>query len=171
MRKLLPVFPVLLFFGISGCIKPSGGRCEEPIDAERSSEVVITFKEKATGKYLYSEVNPLYNKDSLRVYDPNGESLIILSTSGTIPNTYSGYYIYSFGPLYDAQTDKAALTTEVCKKYIIKYNSSETDTVTTCFRLQKTECGSVFSPLKIYHEGQLLDSATGDSGANITLLK
>lgn len=161
---------VLLMVTFFSCSK-SGGECEEPIDATRSSEVVVTFRDKATGRYLYSEVNPMYNKDSLKVYDPSGKSLVILSQSRTIPNTSSGFFALSFGNLYDAQADQSAFDNEVCKKFIIKYNATETDTVMTCFRILKTKCGSVFNPIKVYHKGQLLDSTAHDGAAHITLFK
>lgn len=172
MKTLLIPFCLAIVCTMAGCVKPSGGRCEESIDAAKTSEVVVTFKDKATGRYLYSEVNPAYNKDSLRVYDPAGKSLVILSQLDLIPNTAaSRFYVLSFGPIYDAQTDASSFGGEVCKTYLVRYNATESDTVRTCFRLRKTECGSVFDPIKVYHKGELLTATTGESGVQVTLLK
>ena len=135
------------------------------------SEIVVVFKDKATGKYLYTEINPLYNKDSLKVFDSFGNRLIILSSLNQIPNTSNRYYDLSFGNIYNQQTDAAAFDTEICKDFIVQYRYNEFDTVKTCFKAKKTECGSVFETIKVYHKGQLLTTANNKAAAHITLLK
>jgi hypothetical protein len=171
MKNITLKFLTLSFIIFLFSCGKAGDDCEEPIDAMRSSEIVVIFKDKATGRYLYSEVNPLYNKDSLKVFDQNGNSLVILSQLDLIPNTSSRFYTLSFGNIYNPQTDATALGSEICKNYIVKYNAVETDTIKTCFRITKTNCGSIFNPIKVYHKGQLLDSAIDAASAHITLLK
>ncbi len=172
MKKILNCILISIpFFIFNRCAKPAGGRCEQPLDVN-SSEVVVVFKDKTTGRYLYSEVNPLYNKDSLKVYDQYGRSLIILKLLRSAPdNALQGIYALSFGDIYDARTDAAAFNSEFCKTYFVRYNATETDTIKACFRVLKTECGSVFNPIKVYNKGQLLDSAANTASAHITLLK
>lgn len=148
-----------------------GVKCEEPANVN-NSEIVVVFKDKNTGRYLYSEVNPLYNKDSLKVFDESGNSLIILSLLRSSPdNPTQGIYVLSFGNIYNSQTDASSFSNELCRNFIIKYRYNETDTVKACFKVRKTECGSVFQPLKVYHKGQLLDSITNEASAHITIIK
>jgi hypothetical protein len=136
------------------------------------SEIVVTFKDKATGKYLYSEVNPLYNKDSLKVYDQKGNRLVILNLLRSAPdNPNQGIYVLSFGNIYDRTTDETAFNTELCKTFILMYNSFETDTVQTCFKAQKTKCGSFFESLKVYNKGQILASVQNQTSAQVTIIK
>jgi len=66
----------------SSCRK--GGDCEGSFNLSQS-EVAITFIDQQSGSYIYSETNPSYNKDSLKVFDPQGNSLIILSALNQIP--------------------------------------------------------------------------------------
>ncbi len=137
----------------SSCRK--GGKCEEPFNVNQS-EIVVTFKDQATGKYLYSEINPLYNKDSLKVFEPNGNNLIILKVLRINTTTLVEYWDLSFGNIYNQQTDGAAFDSEICKTFLVKYKYNETDTIKACFKAKKTECGSVFETLKVYHNGLLL---------------
>ncbi|MEJ7821741.1 MAG: hypothetical protein WKF85_05425 [Chitinophagaceae bacterium] len=62
---------------------------------------MVTFKEASSGKYLYSQNNPLYNKDSIKIFDPNGNNLVILKALRINPNTFEEYLDLSFGNLYD----------------------------------------------------------------------
>lgn len=164
---LLLLSSATILFSTSSCKK--GGKCEEALNINQS-EVVINFKND-TGRYLFSEINPLYNKDSLQIFDPNGTSLLILSSAKQIPNTFDTYLVLSFGPLYNVQMDSKSFDSEICKKYIIKYAYNETDTVTTCFKSRRTECGSVFETLKVFHKGILVGEKAGDTYAEITLIK
>ena len=134
------------------------------------SEVVVIFKD-GTGRYLYEEINPLYNKDSLKVNDEFGNRLSLLSQLNLIPGTSSKYYEVSFGNIYDNTKDQAAFNTELCKKFIIRYRYNEIDTVQTCFKAKKTKCGSVFEYLKVYHKGQLLTTENNTTTGHITLIK
>lgn len=170
MRKLLLnilfifSFPLLL----SSCFK-KGGPCEEPLNLGLSA-VLVTFK-NATGEYLYKEINPLYSKDSLKVFDQHNNQLLLLSQFNQIPNTYFKYHEISFGTIYDARTDQSSFNSEICKSYVIQYSYNERDTVQTCFKSKKTKCGSVFDYLKVYHKGRLLDSVQNTVFAQITLIK
>jgi hypothetical protein len=169
VKSFIRLLIVVFLFNASSCHKKS--TCESPLEIKTQSEIVVTFKDKATGKYLYSEVNPPYNKDSLKVFDQYGNSLVVLSALDLIPNTSSRYYVLSFGYIYDDRTDANAFNTETCKTYIIKYSYNEADTVQACFKAKKTECGSVFETLKVYNKGQLLANVQNDVAAQITIIK
>lgn len=134
------------------------------------SEIAVNFKD-ATGKYLYAELNPTYNKDSLKVFDQQGNSLIILSSLNQIPNTSNRYYVLSFGNIYDQRTDANSFNTELCKDFIVQYKYNEKDTIKACFKSQTTKCGSVFEILKIYYNDQLVETIANNTFANITVTK
>ncbi len=85
---------------ITSCKK--GGSCEGAYDIKNQSEVVVTFIDQ-TGNYLYAETNPMYSKDSLKVFDPLNNSLVILTALNQIPNTYNRYYVLSFGNIITIQ--------------------------------------------------------------------
>ena len=162
----------LLFLSVSvllSCTKHSG-ECEEPLFVTNSG-LTIDFKD-SSGKYLYSGIAPTYNKDSLKVWEEStGTQLLVLSTSGNIPNSSSGYWQLDFGPLYNEQTDAGSYDREVCKNFILRYKANEFDTLRTCFKSVKTKCGSMFETLKVYYKGQLVGTRTNDTGMNITVVK
>jgi len=54
-------FLFILLFG--GCIK--NPKCELPLNVNQSA-ISIIFKDSVSGKYLYTEDNSLYNKDSIK---------------------------------------------------------------------------------------------------------
>ena len=78
-----------LFFSIIPCKKTP--KCETPLNVNQSSLQVI-FKDRGTSKYLYEENLPLFNKDSIKVFNDNGNSLVLLYGLNTIPNTPNRYW-------------------------------------------------------------------------------
>jgi hypothetical protein len=171
MKSTFTFILLLSFFTIqtaNSC--KSGGKCDLALNVNQS-EVVVAFKQASTGKYLYSEFNPTYNKDSLKVFDPEGNSLIILSSLNQIPNTSSRYWELSFGNIYNTATDGAAFDSYVCKNYLIKYSYKETDTIKVCFKARRTKCGSVFDPLEVYYKSSIVGSATNTTGILVSINK
>lgn len=158
----LLLFAVVLSSG--SCRK--GGPCEEPPDIKTASSIIVNFIDKQTEKYLYAEINPLYNKDSLTVIDSTGDRLYTLFTLTQIPNSLSRYYRVTIGPVYNFQTDGNSFNTEICKNFYIGYNSNEKDTVRVCFKAKSTKCGSVFETLKVFHK----DSLIGSNSENTSIL-
>ncbi len=114
--------------GFAFSISCNKWKCEEPLFVT-NSEVVVTFKDKKSGKYLCPLSNPLYHRDSLKVYNQSGLRLLLLYDENLIPNSYNTYWSISFGPVFDIQTDSTSFKTELCKNFIIKYNATETDSV------------------------------------------
>ena len=147
-----------------------GGPCEEPPDINVSS-LVIRFIDKQTGKYLYTETNPLYNRDSLKAFDSLGNLLVPIFALNQIPGSLDRYYVVSAGPIYNSQTDAVSFTKEICKDFIIKYKYNETDTVKVCFKSQSRKCGSVFETLKVFYKGGLIGSTTNETYLLVTFYK
>ena len=172
MRKILFAIGIVsyFFFGFPGCSK-SGGRCEEPYFITASSIQVI-FKDKYSGRYLYEHLNPIYNIDSIKIYEQAGNELHLLMDDKLIPNTLQLYWEVNFGPLYNPQTDQSSFQTELCKEFYIRYTEAEPmDTVTVCFTSKELKCGSVFPSLKIYYKEELISSKANDTGAVVTINK
>jgi hypothetical protein len=169
MKYILVLALLIFLISFQSCIK-AGGKCEEPLFITNSG-LTIDFKD-SSGKYLYSGINPTYNKDSLKVWEEaTNNYLSVLSTQGNIPNSYSGYWRMDFGPLYNSQTDAVSYDREICKKFILEYRVGERDTITSCYKSKKTECGSVFETLKVYYKGGLIGERTNDVGMNLTITK
>jgi hypothetical protein len=169
LNQMVFGFIVITVFCFFSCRK--GGRCDQAPNVNQS-EIVVAFKDKSTGKYLYTEVNPLYNKDSLKVFDPAGNSLVILNMLSSAPDNPSiGIYWLSFGNIYNGQTDQSSFNTELCKNFIVKYKYNEVDTIRACFKSVYTECGSVFQTLKVFHKDLLVGSASSKTGINVTITK
>ncbi len=158
----------ITFFSFGSCRK--GGKCEQALNVNQS-EIVVAFKDKNSGNYLYAEVNPSYNKDSIRVYDENNNNLVLLFALNQIPNTNSRYSDISFGNIYNPQTDANSFNSELCKNFIVKYKYNETDTIKACFKSMKTECGSVFETLKVFYKGMLVGSVSSKTGINVIINK
>ncbi|TBR18407.1 MAG: hypothetical protein EPO57_07320 [Chitinophagaceae bacterium] len=168
MKKFLQLTSgiiIVCFFCASGC----GKECEEPFDIKQSGLTCI-FKNSA-GLYLYAQLNPLYNKDSLTIHDEIGNRYSAPPYIALIPNTSSGYWEFDFGPLYNSQTDSESFNREICKNFIIHYKYNETDTIKTCYKANKTECGTVFSSLKVFHKGVLLKEVNNHFLATVTITK
>lgn len=167
--QLTVLLAILFVLRSSSC--KSEGPCELVENINQWSSVQVTFKDGATGKYLYEVNAPLYNKDSLKVFDENGNSLIILSKQNRDPNTNIGFWELSFGDIYKSQTDAASFNTELCKNYIVKYKYNETDTIKVCFKAIRNECGALFSPIKVFHKGQLIGTEYGTQYLLVTAIK
>src|SRR5689334_13245196 len=94
----------ILFVLVTGILFYSCGKgpCDESSNVN-SSSLVISFIDKQSGKYLYTETNPLYNIDSLKIYDEFGSSLPLLFASTPISGTNSRYFSVSVSPIYNQQ--------------------------------------------------------------------
>lgn len=169
MKKIdyiLPCFLIIILLG--GCVK--NPKCELPRNVNQSS-INVTFKDQQIGQYLYTENNSLYNKDSIKILDPNGTPLFLLFSHNQLSGNPVTFWIINFGNIYNPQTDNKSFDTEICKDYIIKYTYSESDKLQVCFKSKKTECGSVFETLKIYHNSKLVDSVENTTDTEVTILK
>ena len=144
--------------------------CEEP-EFITNSGLTISFVTKSTGKYLYAEVSPIYNIDTLKVLNSNGIELRLLKSLQTIPNSFSNYYRVDFGPLYSQNLDQESFNNEICRNFFIKYKHNEIDTLNVCFKSVNKVCGSVFSTLKVYYKNQQILNEINVTGSELTLLK
>jgi hypothetical protein len=168
MKKKFCFFLAFILIINFSCVKRSDGECDLPPNVNHSS-INITFIDSLSGKYLYAETNPIYNKDSLKILDPNGNSLVLLKSLDAIPNTYLGYWVINFGSIYTQQTDGNSFNSELCKNFIIKYTHNLSDTIQVYFKSKETKCGSVFETLKVYHKERLLATVTNNTFAEITI--
>lgn len=168
MKKTTVSFLFLFILIFTECHKIQ--KCESPRNVNQSS-INVTFKDQITGKYLYTENNSLYNKDSIKIFDPEGNSLFLLFSQNQLNGTPTAFWVINFGNIYDQQTDANSFNTEICKNYIVKYYYNESDTLHVCFKSKKTGCGSVFETLKIYQREKLLDSVENTTDTEITIIK
>lgn len=153
---------------VASCYK--GWPCEEPYYVDQSSIQVI-FKDAATSGYLYPELNAVYSRDSLKVFDLQGRSLKLLFSQNVDTGNRKRFWEVDINNIYDPSADAASFDSGLCKSFIVQYNSRETDTIKTCFKARKTRCGSEFEVLKVYHRDSLLVSEYNDIGALITIIK
>ena len=72
---------------------------------------MLHLKDRSTGRYLYTEFTPLYNKGSLKIFDPAGNSLFLLYSQNLIPNTSNAYWVINFGNIYIQQMDANSFNT------------------------------------------------------------
>ena len=168
--QLTALVTILFVLRSSSCIK-SEGKCDLVDDIYRSSSVQVTFKDGTTGKYLYEVNAPLYNKDSLKIFDENGNNIIISSQQNRDPITNVAYWEQSLGPIYNSQTDAASFNAELCKNLVVKYKYNETDTIKVCFKAIRTECGALFEPIKAFYKGQLLGTEYKTAYLLVTVIK
>lgn len=157
---------LLLLVGAAACSK-YGGPCEEPIRAN-DAYLLITFKDTA-GRYLYEEFNPLYPKDSLKIIGPDGQEVELYFNTEYITTTRHYYQVGLH--IYKFPADDVSFSREVCKKFVIQYRSSETDTLSTCFRSEKRRCGSKLSYLTVDHQGTRLLQVENTVSDDITIIK
>ena len=105
----------LLIFIFAGCLKIP--RCELPRNVNQSS-INVTFKDQQTGQYLYTEYNSLYNKDSIKIFDPQGTSLFLLFVHNQLPDAPVTFWIVNFGNIYNPQTDNKSFLIQNSAKTI-----------------------------------------------------
>jgi len=161
------VFLFSLILSSIGCAKPP--ECEEPFDV-RGSEIVCIFK-NSNGNYLYRQIRPLYEIDSLKIFDELGNRYTPIATLKSAPDSVMvGVNFISFTPIYNSRTDEDAFEKEICKDFIISYYHNVNDTITTCYKAEKTKCGSKFTNLKVYHEGSLLSEVSNTIIATVTVV-
>jgi hypothetical protein len=166
---LVFILSVVFTLALSSCIKT--GRCDEPPNVYNSG-IVATFKDSVTGRYLYEVTNPLYNKDSLKVFDSIGNPLRVETFPYPAPGNPSlQIYVTSFGSICNPNTDAASFTSEINKALILQYKYNERDTIRVSFKSKSTKCGTVFETLRIYHKSQLLTSVSNSIYAEVTIIK
>ena len=88
MKKPAILFPFLFILIFTECHKTP--KCELPRNVNQSS-INVTFKDQITGKYLYTENNSLYNKDSIKIFDLGGNSLFLLFSQNQLNGTPTAF--------------------------------------------------------------------------------
>ena len=147
-----------------------GNNCVDPLTVN-SSSVVITFIDKHTGKYLYTEQNSLYSVDSLKIVDEAGNAIRFLYKLTSIQNSNDRYYSIAIQPIYNSQTDQNSFYKELCRKFVIKYKYNETDTMKSCFKSIELKCGSTFETLKIIYKDTVISNTSNNTTAIVSLYK
>ena len=158
---------VVLLFSVNSCTLGLG--CEEP-ETVYGSAVNVSFIDRQSGKYLYTEYNPLYNIDSLKVFDDSGTPARVSLGLVEIPNSFLHYYQVAIY-IYKDPDDKISFSHEICKNFIIKYSQNEVDTLKTCFKSRDEKCGSGLETLRFFHKGTLISSSEKKDYASIELFK
>src|SRR5262245_33384804 len=110
MRGIFLILSLLSSLLIS-CGK--GNHCVDSLTVS-SSSVVITFIDKHTGKYLYTEQNFLYSLDSLKTFDEAGNAIPFLYKLTSMPNSNERYYSVAIQPIYNSQADQNSFYRELC---------------------------------------------------------
>lgn len=164
---VLILFACIIFF--AGCIK-AGGKCEMALNV-RDAAISFTFKDNATGKYLYPRSNAIYNIDSLKIFDESNNNYTIFKGLSSTHDNPEIYWNISIAGIYNQQTDANAFNGEVCKKFIIKYTYNEIDTIRACFKAKETKCGSQFEYLNVVYKGVLIGSVTNTIGIVLIINK
>ena len=161
-------FLVVGFFCYGSCRK--GGKCEE-VESLLNSSIEVAFKDKVTGKYLYTETNSLYKIDTLKIIGQNNQSMGLLKNLQQIPNSLDRYWSVNFGNIYNAGTDAGAFSTELCRDFIVKYTYDQADTIKACFKTKNISCGPVFEYLTIYYKNEIVGVVSDRTGIVVTINK
>lgn len=152
MRLICYLILLALLNSVGSCIP----RCEEAEHLENSG-LGLNLIDANTGKNLYLQEGPSrYNKEDLRVSDAFGNDLKVLFQLDFDQNTGLMYYRPSIYPIFNQQTDQAAFSQEITKKIYLNFNQHVTDSLITTFKAEKTDCGSRFKALKVYHNASLI---------------
>lgn len=159
---------ICLLTGFEACRK--GGPCEEPLFVTNSG-LTIDFIEESSGKYMYEEFFPLYDIDSLKITDEEGDSYDIDESYKLVPGSIVSFTQASFGPLFIRGKDENSFDEKIEKQYYIQYKVGDMDTIIVKYKSEKTKCGSHFDPLEVYQRGFLLSTEYEDTGANVIVTK
>lgn len=164
-----PYTCLLLLFILSvnpACIK-LGGRCEEPIDVYQSN-IQLAIMDRATGQYIYSNDDPLYDVNDLVVEDDQGRALTVQTREEQDQaNQLEIFDMVIFRPIF-LEGDENAFSAEKCRTYYLHYSATESDTLRACFRAKKTKCGSIFSSLTLYDSQSNIISSVSNNVSLIT---
>ena len=145
--------------------------CNKVCDETPSSKVAgfsIDFFDVPTNNYLYPKYPPLipgYNKDSLVIVDDIGRFFKLRQIQNQHPdNPIYKYYRINLGPIYYEQTDQNSFTQEITRKFYIRYNQKERDTLVCVFKNKRTKCHEEFEFIKFYYRGELVSQTNNDFG-------
>jgi hypothetical protein len=127
------------------------------------SSIGIDLFDKASNEYFYLETRQsLYNKDSLRVFDENGQRFGSIEFGlGEDPrNNLRRFYKTVIYPAFRLPGDEDAVNREKTRTMYLRYNSSVTDTLTLVFKAKKNRCDRyIYEYAKIYYNGSLISSS------------
>jgi hypothetical protein len=138
------------------CTKPF---CGESVGLEASS-IGIELFDQANKEYFYLETGQsLYNKDSLRVFDENGQKFGSISFVLTEDprNKLRRFYKTIIFPAFRLPGDEDALNTEKTRTMYLRYSSIASDTLTLAFKAKKNRCDRyIYEYVKVYRGGNLI---------------
>ena len=148
--------------------------CGETAGVERSY-LGLSFFSVSNSKNLYSAGVPfvysLYNKDSLVIKNEFGIKINLNEVVEQIPNENRLYYKFIISPVFNSLTDSSAFNLEINRKFYIQYNSSEKDTLSCVFKVNKNECNTYFEYLKIFYKNNQIGNSNDGLGSNIIINK
>ncbi len=170
MKKLLRLSIVfLLMVSIASSCK-TGGPCEDPLPIGYST-ITLIFKDSSTGKFLYTETSPSYNKDSLKVFTLNNDSVGSYKYVFNYNNPAINNYRLSIYPITNPTTLDGSVDTTICKRFVIQYYHNQRDTINACFKSEYTKCSAQFQSINVYRNNQQIGSANSTTDAEVTILK
>ncbi len=123
----------LILTTLDGC----DSDCDYDIET-RDDDIAFALLDKNSGEYLFDESNQYYHIDTFKIFDQNQVQL------GEYDYNYfrDGSFGYRFNiiDIYDNSIDPNPQAQEVCKKYYLYLNYTDTDTLETCFTAKRDGC-------------------------------
>jgi hypothetical protein len=150
LKRLASVlFFTLVITHLSSCYK-----CEPAVVQE--SILQITVIDSITGKNAYNKSSPLLNKDSIRVVDNKGNSVLFmvfeLQTSQLPVEYYYGIFVYFIG--HDREMVDKSFETEQCTSIRVYLTSSRFFDYNICYKSESGKCGTNLNSLSIESGGR-----------------
>ena len=169
----LALIIVLTFFTIS-CTKILGldDDCGDTLTVESANGFELHIKDTLVNKYIYQLVSPLYNIDSLQIWNSQGERYkLFVNVSVDTSSHYGAYNDISIYGIYNTNYDTNIYEDTIRKDIYIMYKKNECDTLNISFKANHARCGGEFAFIKVMRKGKLISYTQNDFAPRILIKK
>ena len=176
MKKCISYLISIVLFSLIAisCTKILGLEedCGDSLTVENANGLELHIKDTTVNKYIYQLVSPLYNIDSLQIWNSQGEKYkLFVNISVDTSTHYGAYNDVSIYGIYNSNFDTNIYEDTIRKDIYIKYNKNEYDTLNICFKANHAKCGGVFAFIKVMRKGKLISYTQNDFAPRILIKK
>jgi hypothetical protein len=151
------LFLTITFIAGNSCNKNTGsGTCEDASTVENTAGFELHIKDTTLNSFIYDKAIPLYNVDSLQVWNSQGTRYKPFKIDAADSISHSAYYAIGVYGLYDSRFDVNMYNDTIKKDIYIRYKLNEWDTLNISYKAYSGQCGSQFAFLQVIHHKKVI---------------
>lgn len=172
-RNITFLIAIIAIYIISAsCNKNTGsGACEEAFTIENASGLELHIKDTTLNRFVYDVVQPLYNVDSIQIWNSQGTRYKPFKIDAADTVTHRGYYAIEILGLYDSRYDGNIYADTIRKDIYVRYKENEWDTLNLSYKAKAGQCGSEFSFLQVSYHKKIISYTQNNFGPRILIKK